>query len=57
MEGTQTGFVDGDFVEKFLEYHDANAAKKVLEGVTSAQRIDLEFDAIVQRLEQLQMIH
>lgn len=56
-ESSQIGFVDGDFVERFLEYTDADSAKSAMEGKNAAQKIDGEFTSVVERLEQLQLVH
>ncbi|KAF8318997.1 hypothetical protein DL93DRAFT_2225425 [Clavulina sp. PMI_390] len=56
-ESAQAGFVDGDFVERFLEYPDADAAGAVLAGKSSAETIKEDYAKVVQKLEQLQLVH
>jgi hypothetical protein len=56
-ESSQTGFVDGDFVERFLDYGDPASAKVALEGRNAAQKINSDYAVVVQRLEQLQAVH
>jgi hypothetical protein len=56
-ESSQTGFVDGDFVEQFLQYREAASAKIAMEGRNAAQKINSDYAMVVQRLEQLQAVH
>lgn len=56
-ESSQTGFVDGDFVERFLDYGEPASAIVALEGRNAAQKIGSDYAVVVQRLEQLQAVH
>ena len=53
------GFIDGDFVERFLEFgpHSTLAAQ-ALQGRNSAEILKgQDFESVVQALEQLQLVH
>jgi DNA damage-binding protein 1 len=56
--GEATGFLDGDFLEKILEF-DSNSpdAVKALKGNTAAEKLDMTFAEIVRILERLQAMH
>jgi DNA damage-binding protein 1 len=56
-ESSQTGFVDGDFVERFLDYEEPASAIIAMEGRNAAQKIDSNYVVVVQQLEQLQAVH
>jgi len=57
FSASQTGFVDGDFVEQFLQYREPASAKIAMEGRNAAQKIKSDYAMVVQRLEQLQAVH
>jgi len=50
-ESFQTGFVDGDFVEQFLEFGESTSAMAALEGKNAAHKINSDYGTIVQQLE------
>lgn len=49
--------MDGDFVERFLNFSDSDDASHVLNGRNGAQKITESFDTVVQALEHLQLVH
>ncbi|KIJ27182.1 hypothetical protein M422DRAFT_271673 [Sphaerobolus stellatus SS14] len=53
-----TGFLDGDFLEHFLEL-DSNSkeATKVMQGNSAVEKVDLSYLEVVRALEQLQSVH
>ena len=53
-----TGFLDGDFLEKFLDL-DSNSAEatKAMQGNSAAAKVDLPYIEVVHALEQLQSVH
>lgn len=55
-EGEAVGFVDGDFVERFLNLT-VDDAKRVLEGANASRKIRHSYESVTQALEQLQFVH
>jgi len=57
-DGESVGFIDGDFVERFLEFQpDSSQSSRVLDGNNASQRIKEGFEGVTQALEQLQLVH
>lgn len=56
-ESAQTGFIDGDFVEKFLDFTDPKLTDKVMEGKNAAQTLEQTPEEVAQALERLRLIH
>jgi len=56
--GEASGFLDGDFLERFLDYENGSQeAQKVMAGNNEAENLAIPFADVVRVLEQLQSIH
>jgi DNA damage-binding protein 1 len=52
------GFLDGDFLEKFLDYpHPSTETERVLQGVSPPEKLKLTYKEIRQSLESLKALH
>jgi len=52
------GFLDGDFLEKFLHYHHASMeTERVLQGSSPPEKLKQTYGEIRQSLEALQALH
>jgi DNA damage-binding protein 1 len=52
------GFLDGDFLEKFLSYHHPSTeTERVLQGSSTPEKLKQTYGEIRQTLESLQALH
>ena len=52
------GFLDGDFIEKFLNYDESSLEmKRIIEGNSEPERLQMSHREIVHVLETLQSMH
>ncbi|KAH7885105.1 CPSF A subunit region-domain-containing protein [Phlebopus sp. FC_14] len=58
MEATSYGFLDGDFLEKFLSFlGDENSLRQIMDGQSEPERLTMPADRIQKILERLQSMH
>ena len=57
-DGAPYGFLDGDFLEKFLDYSDPSTETgRVLQGVSPPEKLKQSYREIRQSLEALKALH
>lgn len=57
-DGAPYGFLDGDFLEKFLDYNHPSAdTERVLQGVSPPEKLKQSYREIKQSLEALKALH
>ncbi|EGN98024.1 hypothetical protein SERLA73DRAFT_109335 [Serpula lacrymans var. lacrymans S7.3] len=57
-EATSFGFLDGDFLEKFMQFlNDPGPLKSIMDGQGEAERLTISVDRIHRVLERLQSMH
>ncbi|KAF9236524.1 CPSF A subunit region-domain-containing protein [Melanogaster broomeanus] len=58
LETTSVGFLDGDFLERFLQFMvDQQSLSQIMEGQTEPERLTISADQIQKVLEGLQSMH
>ncbi|KIJ17938.1 hypothetical protein PAXINDRAFT_72888 [Paxillus involutus ATCC 200175] len=58
LEATSVGFLDGDFLERFLQFMlEEQSLRQIMEGQTEPERLTIPVDEIQQLLEGLQSMH
>jgi len=58
VEESAIGFLDGDFLERFLTLpHSSGAMDKIMKGISQAERLTLPREKIQKVLERLQSLH
>ncbi|KAF8516138.1 CPSF A subunit region-domain-containing protein [Hysterangium stoloniferum] len=56
--GEATGFLDGDFLERFLDFDNGSSEmQKAMEGKSAAEKLEISSSDIVRVLEELQTLH
>lgn len=51
------GFIDGDFVERFLDVRDEALVQEILDGANKYERIEVPYAELCSLLEGLRRIH
>ena len=58
LEATSVGFLDGDFLELFLQYMtDEESLKQIMEGKSEPERLTVTPERLQRVLEGLQSLH
>ncbi|KAF8333519.1 mono-functional DNA-alkylating methyl methanesulfonate N-term-domain-containing protein [Cantharellus anzutake] len=58
LEGDAIGFIDGDFIERFLLFpKDSGEVARIMQGRKSHETLKVSYEEILQALEQLQLVH
>lgn len=58
MEAVSVGFLDGDFLELFLQYMgDERSLKQIMEGQSEPERLTITPEQLQKVLEGLQSLH
>ncbi|KIK96855.1 hypothetical protein PAXRUDRAFT_10541 [Paxillus rubicundulus Ve08.2h10] len=58
LEATSVGFLDGDFLEQFLQFMlEEQSLRQIMEGQTEPERLTISVDEIQKVLEGLQSMH
>jgi DNA damage-binding protein 1 len=57
-EESSVGFLDGDFLERFLTFpHSSSIVEEIMKGASEAERLTLPREKIQKVLERLQGLH